>query len=260
MLDDTQLNSFIENGFVRLENAFPAHLAAECRAIIWNDLGADPDDPATWPRPVATRPDYADAPFVAAVNTPRLHEALDDVVGRGRWVPRQSLGAFVIRFPSSEPSVVDGWHVDVSFAGPESDPDNYLTWRANIHSQGRALLMLFLLSDTEEEDAPTRLRIGSHLDVARLLEPEGEEGLDARELSRRAESVTAHRPTAQATGRAGDVYLCHPFLVHAGRPHRGTRPRFLAQPNLPPNGPLRVDGEDHVFSPVELAIRRALGR
>ncbi|WP_040792928.1 phytanoyl-CoA dioxygenase family protein [Nocardia paucivorans] len=260
MLDETQVNSFIENGFVRLENAFPAQLAAECRAIIWNDLDANPDDPATWPGPVVMRPDYADAPFAAAAGTARLHEALDDVVGRGRWVPRRSLGAFVIRFPDDEPSAVDGWHIDVSFAGPESDPHDYLTWRANIHSTGRALLMLFLFSDTGEQDAPTRLRIGSHLDVARLLEPEGAAGLDARELSRRAESATAHRPIAHATGRAGDVYLCHPFLVHAGQPNRGTRPRFMAQPNLYPKGPLRIDGTDGEFSPVEIAIRKALGR
>jgi len=30
------------------------------------------------------------------------------------------------------------------------------------------------------------------------------------------------RPLAWATGHAGDVYLCHPFIVHAATwPHRG---------------------------------------
>ncbi len=35
---------------------------------------------------------------------------------------------------------------------------------------------------------------------------------------------------ALATGEAGTVYLCHPFLVHAAQIHRGKRPRFMAQP------------------------------
>ncbi|WP_171064219.1 hypothetical protein [Actinomadura soli] len=42
-----------------------------CRTIIWRDLGADPDDPSTWPCPIAARSDHTDAPFVAAANTPR---------------------------------------------------------------------------------------------------------------------------------------------------------------------------------------------
>ena len=64
----------------------------------------------------------------------------------------------------------------------------------------------------------------------------------------------AGRPEALATGEAGTVYLCHPFLVHAAQPHRGTHPRFLAQPPLLPREPLTIDGP----SPVERAIAAAL--
>ncbi|SPT51667.1 phytanoyl-CoA dioxygenase family protein [Actinomadura madurae] len=256
MLDDAQVAAFIRDGFVHVEKAFPGELADECRGIIWRDLDADPADPSTWPGPVAARPDYAQAPFVAAANTPRLHTAFDTLVGDGRWTPRTSLGGFVIRFPSPEPAVVDGWHVDVSFPGPASEPDDYLTWRANVTSRDRALLMFFLFSDTGEAAAPTRLRAGSHHDVARVLAPEGDLGLDARELAERADTASAHRPTVHATGSAGDVYLCHPFLVHAGQPNLGTTARFLAQPKLSPAGTLRLEGP----SPVETAIRQALGR
>jgi hypothetical protein len=35
-----------------------------------------------------------------------------------------------------------------------------------------------------------------------------------------------------ATGQAGDVYLCHSFLVHAAQRHRATTPRFRAQPGV----------------------------
>ncbi|MGY5134899.1 hypothetical protein ACWGJW_21295 [Streptomyces nigrescens] len=51
MLDDAQVNPFIEDGFVRIDGAFSRETAAECRDLIWRDMDAAPDDPATWPRP-----------------------------------------------------------------------------------------------------------------------------------------------------------------------------------------------------------------
>lgn len=45
----------------------------------------------------------------------------------------------------------------------------------------------------------------------------------------------AERPEALATGEAGTVYLCHPFLVQAAQRHQGTTPRFMAQPPLHPH-------------------------
>ena len=70
----------------------------------------------------------------------------------------------------------------------------------------------------------------------------------------------AHRPVALATGQAGDVFLCHPFLVHAAQPHHGTTPRFMAQPPLYPAEPLQIERADGDYSAVERAIRLGLGR
>jgi hypothetical protein len=67
-----------------------------------------------------------------------------------------------------------------------------------------------------------------------------------------------NRPEALATGEAGTVDLCHPFLVHAAQMHRGTTPRFMAQPPLHPAEPFRLDRDDGNYSPVEMAIRHAL--
>ena len=124
-----------------------------------------------------------------------------------------------------------GWHVDASFG--DDDPD-FLSWRVNSRSKGRALLMSFLFSDVTERDAPTRIRVGSHLDMARILEPAGEAGLSLRELAANGFAETAHCREVLATGRAGTVYLCQPFLVHAAQTHRGLYPCFMAQPPLLP--------------------------
>ncbi|XXU31997.1 phytanoyl-CoA dioxygenase family protein [Sorangium sp. So ce887] len=177
------------------------------------------------------------------------------MVGRGRWQPLTALGTFPIRFPSPDDPGDTGWHIDASF-GTES-PD-FMEWRVNVMSRGRALLLLFLFSDVSEADAPTRIRAGSHLDIARQLAPAAEQGLTLRELAANGFAETAQRPQVLATGEAGTVYLCHPFLVHAAQPHRGTHPRFLAQPPLLPTEPLQLDRERGDQSPVEQAIRRAL--
>lgn len=249
-----EIEQFIVDGFVRIDGAFPRTLADEARAILWQATGCSPDDPATWTQPVIRLGMFTQAPFVAAANTPLLHAAFDQLVGAERWQRPAAMGTFPVRFPSPIDPGDTGWHIDVSF-GTES-PD-FMSWRANIHSKGRALLMLFLFSDVGEGDAPTIIRVGSHVDIARQLAPAGEQGLTLGELAADGFAGSAHRPVVTATGDAGTVYLCHPFLVHAAQPHQGERPRFLAQPPLLPSDP--DDHPSDELSPVEQAVARALG-
>jgi hypothetical protein len=258
-LSDAQIQQFIQDGFVRLDRAFPRELANQARAIMWRDLACDPDDPTTWTRPVIRLGHYGDEPFRRAVNTPVLCAAFDQLVGKGRWRPRANLGTFPVRFPHPDDPGDAGWHVDVSFPGASSDPNerqDFSSWRANITSRDRALLMLFLFSNVGERDAPTRIKIGSHRDIARFLAPAGEAGASHHEFD--AVGAALDRPQALATGEAGTVYLCHPFLVHAAQMHHGTVPRFMAQPPLHPAEPFQFDREDGSYSPVEIAIRQAL--
>lgn len=254
MLNQTEVDKFVREGFVKLTNAFPRELAEQARAILWRDTGCDPDDPSTWTRPVIRLGHYFDPPFFAAANTTRLHAAFDALVGQGRWKKIGAVGTFPVRFPSTEDPGDTGWHIDVSFGENTSD---FLEWRANVFSKGRALLALFLFSDVGEADAPTRIRVGSHLDIARRLAPAGEAGLTLRALAANGFEETAHCAEVSATGEAGTVYLCHPFLVHAAQLHRGTQPRFLAQPPLLPSEPFQLNRADGAYSPVEAAIRLA---
>jgi hypothetical protein len=255
-LTATEIRHFIEHGFVRIERAFPPELAAAARTILWRDTGCNPEDPSTWTKPVVRLGFYSQPAFVAAANSVTLRRAFDQLVGTNRWLPRGNLGTFPVRFPSAIDPGDTGWHVDASF-GTEN-PD-FMSWRVNVSSKGRALLMLFLFSDVGPDDAPTRIRIGSHLDIARVLAPAGDEGRSLGELARNAFGETAHCAEVLATGEPGTVYLCHPFLVHAAQPHRGTRPRFMAQPPLlPAAGRLELTRPDGDYAPVEIAIRRAL--
>jgi hypothetical protein len=175
-----------------------------------------------------------------------------------RWLPRTSLGTFPIRFPSPELPDDTEWHVDASFRTDSDESNDYFPWRVNITSKGRALLMLLLFSDTGPSDAPTRIRVGSHFDIARRLAPVGEMGMSLRDLAASGFEESAARREVLATGSAGTVYLCHPFLVHAAQPHRGTQPRFMAQPPLYPAEPFCLNRLNGAYSTVEQAIRQAL--
>jgi hypothetical protein len=248
-----EVETFIADGFVHLPGAVPRALADECRAFLWRETGADPDDAATWTRPVIRLGGYRTEPFRRAAQMPVLHEAFDQLVGPGRWVPRDSLGTFPVRFPHPDDPGDAGWHMESSFGER----------RLNLRSRDRALLMLFLFSDVAPDDAPTRIKVGSHLDVPPFLTGYGEDGVDMFELCKVMDAAGAldspDRPMALATGQAGDVYLCHPFLIHGAQPHHGTTPRFIAQPPLHPAVPLSLDRPDGLYSPVERAIRLARG-
>jgi len=249
-LTPEEIDGFVRDGFVCVREGFSRTDADHGRALLWEEMDLSPSDPTGWTQAVIRLPGSGAPPFDRAVNSRQLHRCFDQLVGPGRWVERSGLGTFPVRFPGLPEPDDTGWHCDGSFGE--------WPYRLNLRSRGRALLMLFLFSDVGEHDAPTRILVGSHLDVPAILAPAADEGLSFIEVAQELDS-TLRREVAYATGHAGDVYLCHPFLVHAAQAHRGTAPRFIAQPPLEPVQPLQI-AHATSYSPVERAIRLGLGR
>ncbi|MFD2203870.1 phytanoyl-CoA dioxygenase [Shivajiella indica] len=255
ILSKKEIEHLIHKGFVRLDNSFSKEIADAALDILWNHLPCDRSNPSTWIEPVIRLGMYTNEPFVNSVNTPKLHNAFDQLIGKYKWIPCRNVGTFPVRFPSDQQPNDTGKHVDASFPG--NDPNNYFEWRVNVKSKGRALLMLILYSDVSENDAPTVIYEGSHIDVARLLSKEGDLGLSFMELAGKLEELPK-RKEVFATGKAGTVYLCHPLLVHSAQPHRGSTPKFMAQPTLLLRGELSISGSGVRHSPLEMAIRLGL--
>ena len=246
MLD---VDRFISDGFVKIEQAFDRNLGLTCRQQLWQTIGLDPHDPTGWTEPLIRVTAMAGREFTSSANTDVLTAAYDALVGPGGWRPRIGMGTFPLRFPSTEPPREAGWHVEGSFydaGGP----------RLSLRSKGRALLMLFLYSDVGPDDAPTAIRVGSHLAVPNVLAEYGSDGAPWMSVCERVVPATEDCEVVSATGRIGDVYLCHPFVVHTGTAHRGAVPRFMAQPPLEPTGELDLAAEHP--SPVARAVLRGL--
>lgn len=252
-LSKTAIDRFVVDGFARLDEAFTVEQAEAASAVLLQLAGVDADEPATWPGPVRRVQSTSDPAVTATITTPRLAAALDQLIGRGQWQSRRAgFGTFPIRFPSDADPGDAGWHIDGSFGQPP-------LYQVEFCSLGRALLLLMLFTEVGPLDAPTRIRVGSHLPVARALRR-----IDRQItfLPERYAPEVLDLPIELATGAPGTVYLCHPFLVHAATwPHRGTRPRILAQPAIHhPEGPSlgSFDYDAPPDSPVKRAVRLAL--
>jgi len=254
MLGDAAIAAFVRDGYVAVRGAVPSEIIVTCREEIEEQLrssGVDPGDRATWKLPVVRLACPETPAFRAAGTQPGLWSIYDQLLGVGTWWRRAGVGGSIaVRFSVPGDPGDAGWHIDGSFdVGGE--------WWVNIASRERGLLSLFLLSDVGRHDAPTELKAGSHLDVAKVLEPHGDAGVNFGDVSRRLPPATFERPSAFATGQAGDVFICHPFLVHrATWPHVGTLPRSIAQPGVALIRPFTLDGIDPC--PVERAILAGL--
>ncbi|HLU73564.1 MAG TPA: phytanoyl-CoA dioxygenase family protein [Nonomuraea sp.] len=213
------VDRFITEGFVKLEAAVPREVGDAANALVWQQIGLSPDDPDGWREPVVWTADMTGrGAFGEMMSSPRLRQALDEIAGPGGWVPRDALGNMPIRFPGKAAVDDRGWHIDASVARPDG------SWA--VSGRPETMLLLVLLSEVGDDDAPTRVRVGSHRDAERAL---GERVLDPFEAGPILDAASADRPVAYATGLPGDMYLLHPLTVHAADEHRGTRPRFMSQ-------------------------------
>lgn len=230
------LAAFDTDGYLTLEQAAPRAVADEARELLWRQLGVS-RDPASWTQPVMWTADLTgEGPFGELARSPVLADALDAICGEGGWLPRGALGNIPVRFPVQPPADDRGWHIDLNTPGDDG------AWF--VTNRPQTLLVLTLLSEVTIDDAPTRIRAGSHRDTARVL---GDEPLDAAQAGALVDAASASRPVHHATGAPGDMFVLHPFTVHAADEHRGSTPRFMSQAPVLLTRP---------FTSAELAFRQ----
>jgi len=285
VLTEAQVAQFEEDGFLKLEAAFPRESALAAQELLWERLavlGVHKEDKASWIEPmVHIKESYAD-PVFQVCQTERLTGAIEDLIGQGRWAGKGKAthwGWWPVNFAvgADKPWTVPtgGWHWDgIHFKHIVDAPD-------------QGLLLLPMFSETGPQGGGTLVAAGSHRLVARLLaqHPEGLElgpaiGLCSQthpwlaELTGKTKAVTdrnayfmdqaqgdeSGKPlrVVEATASPGDVYLCHPFLYHAASQNRSGVPRFMCNRTTSLRERMNVHTLTADSSPVERSIYHAL--
>lgn len=289
VLSAAQVEQFMELGYTQLEEAFPRAQALAAQDYLWAQLerrGPRRGDPATWTEPIVhIKESYTDPVFQACA-TERLSDAIEDLVGSGRWSGRgrpSGWGWWPVNFalgaerPWDVPAT--GWHWDGQH------------FRHYVDAPDQGLLLLCLFSEVRPQGGGTVVAEGSHKVVAGFLQehPQGlelgeaigacnrshpwlaeltgadkERGEDrvARFMNQPHTDAAGRRlRVVETTGNPGDVLLCHPFLYHAASQNHRRVPRFMCNRTTPLRERLnlaRPQAAEH--SPLEQSIRRALGR
>jgi len=268
-LDADDLDHFLKFGYVKLEKCFdtsPGSLAYRWREETWQRCGYDPSDPRTWAEEKIhfNREENVDltefAPSVVGAMNQLLggHAIVNDPISWGNGlIVNYRLGADEPWIPPG-PDAYD-WHKDGDF---------FLHF---LDSPEQALLTVVLWDDVVERGGPTYIAVDSVGHVARFLadHPQGvcpaegdpeRDGLPA-DIPRYdfRSMIRECRDFRQATGRGGDVYLMHPFMLHTFSQNVLKRPRFISNPAVSLREPMNFHRPDGAYSPVERVVLEALG-
>ncbi len=298
-LSSADVEQFIEFGYVKLSAAFSSDRAAAVQNFLWHKLatsGVMKADRSTWTKPIVHIKEAFNGPIFQACETERLNDAVEDLVGEGRWKTRgeeANWGWWPINFsvgadtPWNVPA--DGWHWDG------------MHFRHTVDAPDQGLLLLCVFSEVAPRGGGTLVAEGSHRSVARFLQ-QHDRGIaykramksfplshpwfqDLTQAKKRTFWWGSNSPrqpdtiadrlshfmgqphtdtdgaplrVVELTAAPGDVFLCHPFLYHAASPNHSGRPRFMCNRHTPLAEPMRFRRPDGNYSPIELSVKRAI--
>ena len=251
MLTPQQHEQFLTEGHLVLKGAFNredslAWVRDECA-----HAGYDVDDPMTWKK------DYERINLqrqeLLENYAPTAWQASCDLLGGAERVANKPvINLFAMNFqqgadqPFQPPTAQSpGWHKD--------------GWhfRHFLDSPEQALLGIPLFTDVLPGGGATFIAADSVGVVARFLSahPEGvgPDDFDTKAL------LSECRDFREATGDAGDVYLLHPYLLHAVGQNVLKRPRAITNLCYEFKEPMNFHRADGNYSPVEEAVLRGLG-
>lgn len=205
-LDAAELAHWEAQGYVILRGAITPEEARAAAALLWETVGADPADPATWysPRGQGMMVQRFQHPALDAVRrSARVHKAFAQLWGTSDLWPHVDRMSFNAPLPRGRSFASPRLHWDVSLIPPIP----------------YGMLGVLYLADTTEDQGAFELVPGFHHGLAEWLE--SLDGADPRtvDLSSRAVRVAAN---------AGDLIIWRHDLPHGASPNTTDTPR-LAQ-------------------------------
>jgi len=296
VLTDEQVEQFVAKGYVHIRGALPREAALEAQQLLWGKVeeaaGLKRDDSSTWHEPMVNLREVYRSDAFDRCNTSVFADAIEDLVGEGRVRSRFVFGE------TDELPGWGWWPVNFSYGAdaPWVVPTTGWHWdgihfRHYVDAPDQGLLCLCLFSDIGYRGGGTLVVEGSHRPVARHLSrfPEGVEIMegirsfvsehpyfaeltgqtgselapDARNAKLMDQAFVDEDGTelrvVETMGEAGDVFLCHPFLMHAASPNHSGVTRFMCNRTSPLQERMVLQrGDAAEESPLERSIRLAL--
>lgn len=297
VLSEEQVEHFIRKGYVRVKAAMPREQALEAQNYLWDKLAeqasVDRADNSTWTQPMVNLRETFRSEAFDRCNSVRFADAIEELVGDRRLLQRHVFGE------GDELPGWGWWPINFSYGKEESwaVPKTGWHWdgiqfRHYVDAPDQGLLCLCLFSDIGPRGGGTLVVEGSHRPVARFL-ARWQEGIELNDavpafmsehpyfavITGRNESDATPEQRVETlmnlsyvdedgtelrvietTGEAGDVILCHPFLVHAASPNHSGIPRFMCNRTSPLKERFRIAATDAADeSPLERSVRLALG-
>lgn len=231
MNGDMLKDEFIQKGYIKLDNVFSTTVANECCNIIWSymeNIGIEKDNNVTWPEKCPLEHSFgrdAGYPWSYLFSESFLN-GIDSVLEPCRW-KSISTGWWMVTFPEmgKEWDVVGRWHVDGHW------------FLQNIVDSPVDLVCVIYYSDVAEGEGATVVLEGSHqLCIQEILcntELFGNTELVSKVFDRMSSGGQSLK-MVELCGKAGDVFLLHPLLIHGRSTNLSSPPkvRFMSHPNV----------------------------
>ncbi|KAI0044419.1 hypothetical protein FA95DRAFT_1608577 [Auriscalpium vulgare] len=273
-LTQEQVNSFMENGYLVIKNAFTKEKAEAWKSDMWVRLGMDQANPATWgDKERIHMPSHKRE----AISTfaPTAWEAMKDLLGgEDRIEPESGYwnDAFIVNF--GLPEFVDA---------PDVDPRNLKNWHVDgdffvhyLDSPEQALLVIPIFNEVKTRAGGTFI-CPEGIDIVASYLSQHPEGVLPTGLSFTPSTSTYSDKTqdpghisllavaktcsgfVEVTGAVGDVFLLHPLMLHSASRNHLRIPRVITNPPVALREPFQFNRADGKYSVVERRTLKALG-
>lgn len=221
VLSESQLNFWRSEGYLVIPHVLTAEQCAATRDFIWQQLGANEQDPATW---------YQAHEFMQKImlqlfrhpqldanrQVPKIRQVFEQLWQRTDLVMTTDRVSF-------NPPETPTWH----FPGPDMHWDIPLQLPVKFGTQG-----LIYLTDTSVDQGAFCCVPGFHLKIEEwLLEQNKKQNKTDIELQQQDWSKW---PAKSIAANAGDLIIWHHALPHGASPNRAKLPRMVQYINFYP--------------------------
>ena len=249
---------FFENGFMQVRNALPEEAVTKMAARIWEAIeerhNIYQNNPDSWIEgSIRGIGDLNREAIFRPFGSPAIFSIIDDLLGKNQWKPPPSWGQILATFPAKEWS----WNSLLQNAVEISTIMWHTDYPYNtVPGELPGVQIFCLLADIESGGGGTLIIKRSHRVIENFVRKQTPETLQKMKRARLAlldshpwfqsvsKAISLPRPetwiaeqkaiidgvnvsVVELTGKAGDVYFTHPWLLHAPSPNCNTTPRLM---------------------------------